>query len=908
MKDFKEWQVAENSSFWWTQSNEEVCRAIGGDLRKGLSNDEAEKRVQKFGFNQLPEPKRISPLTLFLRQFQSFIVWVLLIAVIIAGFLGEWIDSIAIGAIVILNAALGFFQEFRAEKSLAALRKMAVTLSKVIRDGKLVSIPSQKIVPGDLILLEAGDRIPADGRIVQSSSLATEEAALTGESVPVHKITAPIKKESLPLGDKKNMGFSGTTVASGKGYLIVTATGLQTELGQIAALLQQGSEEPTPLQIKLEELGHKLVWICLGIVAIIFALGAYRGAPLIDNLLISLSLAVAAIPEGLPAIVTIALSVGVHRMVKRNALIRRLPSVETLGCTTVICTDKTGTLTQNEMTVRSIWVNDTIIDVTGIGYIPEGDFEINHLRFNPQDIPELILALKIGALCNNASLTQNPHEQNVWSIVGDPTEGALLSAAGKAHLFKHDLEEQSPIIEEIPFDSERKRMSIARRTPKGAMLFIKGAPDEVLAHSSKILHHGKEELLDTRHKAKIIKANNYLAGQAYRILAVAFRPLQEGEEIDVDAEEGLIFVGLFAMMDPPRPEVKIALETCKRAGITPVMITGDHLETALAVGKELDFMREGSQAITGEALDQMDDNTLQNNVQNIAIYARTSPAHKLRIVRAWKALGAVVAMTGDGVNDAPAIKEADIGVAMGITGTDVTKEASDMVILDDDFATIVNAVQEGRGIYDNICKFVKYLLYSNIAELFIIFFVMLIGFHDLQGNLFVALTPLQLLWLNLVTDGFPAIALGLDSTDPMVMNRPPRKTQENILSLRIAWQVLFIGLSIAGGALVSCYYGLLQSGRLAQTMTCTTLVVLEMIKAQMVRAQYNMSLFSNPFILFALASSLILQLLIVYVPFLQTVFGTTALTLTEWGVIALVVTVVGIIINGIYWLFRKAQP
>jgi Ca2+-transporting ATPase len=896
-----------NVNTWWNQSPEDICLNLKTDLHRGLSNVEAEKRFQEFGPNQLPEQKRVSPLTLLISQFSSFIVWTLIVAAFIAGFLGEWIDATAIGVIVILNAFLGFFQEYRAEKSLAALRKMATPFSKVIRGGELQTLSSEKIVPGDLILIEAGDRIPADGRIIQSIELSTQEAALTGESMPIHKIAELLEKPNLQVGDKKNMGFLGTVAVSGKGYLVVTETGLQTELGKIASLLQGGREEQTPLQIRLEELGHRLVWICLGVVALVFALGFFRGTPLVENLLISISLAVAAIPEGLPAIVTIALSIGVRKMAKRNALVRRLPSVETLGCTTVICTDKTGTLTQNEMVVRSIWVNDSFVDVTGVGYTPEGDFEINHVKINQQDIPELIIALKIGTLCNSAELHQNHNQQKAWNIAGDPTEAALLTAAGKANLFKQDLEQENPIITEIPFDSERKRMSIVRQTPEGPLLFIKGATDIILAHSESILLNGKIETLTAECKKSILDANASLASQALRVLAVAYRPLPQDVKIDQSMEDKLILVGLIAMMDPPRPEVKKSIETCKKAGINTVMITGDHKETAVAVAKELKLMKEGTLALTGAELEQMDDQTLADKVRNIAIYARTSAAHKLKIVRAWKSLGEVVAMTGDGVNDAPAIKEADIGIAMGITGTDVTKEASDMIILDDNFASIVNAVEEGRGIYDNIIKFVNYLMSSNIAELLVIFLGMFLGFRDPLGNPFVSLSAVQLLWLNLVTDGFPAIALGLDPVDPTAMNRPPRKSSESIFPFRFAVQLFLTGLVIAVGTLLACHFGLRQSAELAQTMAFTTLVVLEIVRVQMVRSQYHISIFSNPFIIMALASSLLLQLIVVYTPFLQTVFGTVPLNLTEWGVILTVAIAVWFLSSLINLLFKKTK-
>ncbi len=890
---------------WWNQSSEEICRNLKTDLHRGLSREEAEKRLQEFGPNQLPEQKRVSPLTLLINQFSSFIVWTLIAAAFIAGFLGEWVDATAIGVIVVLNGLLGFFQEFRADKSLAALRKMATLTSKVIRNGELQTLPSEKIVPGDLVLIEAGDRIPADGRIIQSIELSTQEAALTGESMPIHKIADPLEKPDLSVGDKKNMGFLGTVAVSGKGYMIVTETGLQTELGKIASLLQGGREEQTPLQIRLEELGHRLVWICLGVVALVFALGFFRGQPLVENLLISISLAVAAIPEGLPAIVTIALSIGVRKMAKRNALVRRLPSVETLGCTSVICTDKTGTLTQNEMMVRSIWVNGSFVDVMGVGYNPEGDFKVKDAKINFQDNPELIMALKIGTLCNSAELHQNPEKG--WSIAGDPTEGALLTVAGKAQLFKQDLEQKNPILGEIPFDSERKRMSMARQTDEGSMLFTKGATDVILAHTEFILLNGKVEPLTDERKKSILDANASLASQALRVLAVGYRPLPQEVKIDQSIEDQLILVGLIAMMDPPRPEVKKSIETCRNAGITTVMITGDHKETAVAVAKELNLMKEGALAVTGAELEQMDDQHLKDNVRNIAIYARTSAAHKLRIVRAWKSLGEVVAMTGDGVNDAPAIKEADIGVAMGITGTDVTKEASDMVILDDNFASIVNAVEEGRGIYDNIIKFVNYLMSSNIAELLVIFMGMLLGFRDPLGNPFVSLSAIQLLWLNLVTDGFPAIALGLDPVDPTAMNRPPRKSSDSIFPLRFAVQLFLTGFVIAAGTLAACHFGLSQSAELAQTMAFTTLVVLEIVRVQMVRSQYHMSIFSNPYIILALASSLLLHLLVVYTPFLQTIFGTVPLNLTEWGVILTVAIVVWVISTFINFLFKKPQ-
>lgn len=893
-----------NNKNWWLQSKEDITRNFNTDSHRGLSESEAQKRLQEFGYNQLIEQPKVSALHLFLSQFSSVIVWVLIVAATIAGVLGEWVDALAIIVIVILNALLGFFQEYRAERSLAALRKMVIPFSKVVRDGKLKKLPSKKIVPGDLVLIEAGDRIPADGRFIQSFGLSTQEAALTGESMPIHKTADSLEAYDLSVGDKKNMGFLGTVAVSGKGYMIVTETGIQTELGKIASLLQQGREEQTPLQKRLQELGLRLVWVCLGIVFLIFGLGYLKGTPLIENLLISISLAVAAIPEGLPAIVTIALSIGVHKMAKRNALVRRLPSVETLGCTTVICTDKTGTLTQNEMTVRSIFMNNTFVDVTGTGYNPEGNFEINHIQINPNHIPELLTTLRIGVLCNSAELHQSHNHLKIWNITGDPTEGALLAVAGKANLFKQDLEKENPLLSEIPFDSDRKRMSMARQTYMGPMLFIKGATDVILAHAESILLNGKIEPLSAAHKKNIVEANAYLASQALRVLAVGYRPISQDAKFDHSLEDNLILVGLIAMMDPPRPEVKKSIEICENAGITTVMITGDHKETAVAVAKELNLLKKDSMVLTGLELEQLDDKHLKKYLRKIIIFARTSAAHKLRIVRAWKSLGEVVAMTGDGVNDAPALKEANIGIAMGITGTDVTKEASDMVISDDNFASIVNAIEEGRGIYDNITKFVCYLASSNIAEIIVVFMGMVVGFTDFAGNPFVPLSALQILWINLASDGLPAIALGIDPIGPRVMRHFPRKPSDSIISRYKAFHLLLISVVIAFGTLAACYFGIHQSGELAQTMAFTTLVVLELVAVQIIRSQYNTRFFSNPLIHAAITISFILQLFIVYTPFLQSLFNTVPLNTRDWGIIAAITFVVWILCSLINHLFK----
>src|SRR3990172_2076311 len=655
--------MALDNKFWWSFSEEKTCKELETDSGRGLSSAEAKIRLERLGRNELPEPKRISLWKLFFNQFSSFIVWVLMIAAAIAAMLGEWIDSLAIFVIVILNAIIGFVQEFKAERSLAALKKLATPTCKVIRQGVLQTLVSKEVVLGDLILLEAGDVIPADGRVIQSALLATQEASLTGESLAVHKIIESLEKKPLPIGDQKNMAFMGTVVLSGKGHLLVTATGLKTELGKIASLLSEKKEEQTPLQLRLQQLGRRLVFLCL---------------------------------------VTIALAIGVRKMAKRQALIRRLPSVETLGCASVICTDKTGTLTKNEMTVRKIWVNGDRIEVLGVGYVPQGSFELHPAETGIKgsvllikECPELRQLLEIGALCNSANLTQTEKE---WHITGDPTEGALIVAAEKAGIKKRELEDAHPLLGEIPFDSERKRMSMLRKTPHGDLLFVKGAPDLILDRCQTVLFRQKKEPLTPDMRQEILAAQHDFALLALRVLAMAYKEIEPNQKIDESMEEHLTFVGLAAMMDPPRAEVKQAIQTCMKAGILPVMITGDHKKTAEAVAQELGLMVEGALALSGMELESMSDEELKKKLRKIRIYARASAQDKLRIVRMWRSLGEVVAVTGDGVNDAPAIKAADIGIAMGVKGTDVTKEASDMVLTDDNFASIVSAVEEGRGI------------------------------------------------------------------------------------------------------------------------------------------------------------------------------------------------------------------
>ncbi len=886
---------------WWELNIHEVCSSLQTDIHHGLSDSVASKRLEEVGLNKLPDTSSISVLYLFLHQFSNFIIWVLIVAAIIAGFLQEWMDTLAISIILIFNSIIGFIQEYRAEKSLEALKKLSKPTAKITREGKLKTLPATQIVPGDLVLLEAGDRIPADGRIIESSQLTTQEAALTGESTAVQKVTKKLTKSQLAIGDRKNMVFMGTVVVNGKGHMIATGTGTQTEIGKIATLLQKGTEEQTPLQIRLEKFGKFLVYGCIGIILIVFALGLLRGYPFIELTLTALSLAVAVIPEGLPAIVTIVLAIGVRRMVKRNSLIRRLPSVETLGCTTVICTDKTGTLTQNEMVVTSIWVDQKHIKVTGTGYTPEGDFKHGQEPIKPFQFADLELLLKAVSLCNNANLYK---DKKGWQISGDPTEAALLVAAQKFELIKKELEKVYIGEGELPFDSERKCMSVLRKdtVQNQFLLFTKGAVDVILRRSSHILLNEKVLPWTDEFSQSVTQANRDLAKQGLRVLAVAFKEV-DNDNVEPSIENELTFIGLIAMQDPPRPEVKTAIQTCKDAGIKTIMITGDHKETALAIAKELGLISKDSIVLDGKEIEALDQNSFVKLIEKIAIYARVSAYHKLKIVRGWKEKGEVVAMTGDGVNDAPAIKEADIGIAMGITGTDVTKEASDMIITDDNFASIVKAVEEGRGLYENIVRFISYLFSTNLAEVLIIFLGMILNLKDEQGVPFLLLLPTQILWINLLSDGFPAVALGLDPIDKNIMKKPPRDPKSPLLPARLIIQLVIISFIVTIATLFAAFWGLKESSKMAQTMTFTTLVVLELVKVQIIRSPYQLSIFSNYWIIITLAISFILLILAVYNPLLQKVFGTIPLGINEWitiCVISIVVWTLSQIVNKVF--------
>jgi len=867
---------------WWQIDIEQAASSLDSNLSTGLTSEQAADKLQRFGRNQIEGKKGPSPLAIFLSQFKDFIIWVLIGAAIVSGFLKEWVDAIAIIAIVILNAILGFVQEHKAEKSLAALKKMASPTSKVIRNGQRAVISSFEMVPGDLIELEAGDNIPADSRLIwHTANFSALEASLTGESTPVAKTAAALQEKNVPLADRANMVYMGTSAVSGKAKAIVVETGMCTELGKIAGMIQEIKSDTTPLQQKLEQFGKWIVYLCFVLVGLVFVLGVLRGGKMLDMFLTAVSLAVAAIPEGLPAVVTIALAMGVQRMVARHAIIRKLPSVETLGCATVICSDKTGTLTKNEMTVQVVYTDRMLFRVTGIGYEPKGDFLLDGKTISPADYPTLNKALLCGVLCNGAELVSR---DDTFKIIGDPTEAAILTAAAKADIWKEKSEKDRQFVDEIPFDAERKKMTIIRKDNGNLVAFVKGAPDILLNDCTRIEQAGAVRNLTKDDIENVLNANNRLANDAMRVLGLAYKELDSGSttyQAEV-VEKDLIFVGLVAMIDPPREEVKKAIADCKTATIRTVMITGDHKNTAVAIARSLGFFGENSVALTGEELDKLTDKQLSEKVRETAVYARVSPEHKLRVVRAWKGHNEVVAMTGDGVNDAPAVKEANIGVAMGITGTDVTKEVSDMIITDDNFASIVAAVEEGRGIYDNIRKFIHYLLSCNAGEVLVMFVSSLIGWP-------MPLLPIQILWVNLITDGLPALALGVDPIAPNIMKRPPRPSSQSVVTRQMAMLMLAQGGFIALCSLAAFSFVLFIEDEglpRARTAAFVVLACSQLFHALNCRSQtdslFKIGILTNIKLVLAAVVSFLLQMAVVYVPFFQVIFKTESLRVIDW--------------------------
>ncbi|MFO7572354.1 MAG: HAD-IC family P-type ATPase [Gaiellaceae bacterium] len=742
----------------------EAARLLESDIFAGLSREQAEARLAEHGPNELAAGRKVSPWSLLLSQLKNVLILILLVAVGLSAVVGHAVEAIVIGVIVLFAVLLGFAQEYRAERAIEALRRMAAPLATVVRDGKELDVPARDVVPGDVVLLHAGDKVPADGRLVEVASLQVEEAALTGESMPVEKGTEPLADEELVVGDRLNMVYGGTTVTYGRGRALVVATGMETEFGDVARMLETVESPKTPLQQNLDRVANVLARIALVVVVAVVALGVVRGEPFVEMLIFGAALAVAVVPEALPAVVTISLTLAAQRMVRRHALIRRLPATETLGSVSVICSDKTGTLTKDEMTARRVLVAGSLYSVSGAGYAPSGEFTLDGSSVEPP--AELRELLRAAALASDAHVTTGDDE-GLWQVRGDPTEGALVVAAAKAGLHKGELDELHPRVDEIPFTSETKRMTTLHETPEGVVAYAKGAPEIILESCSHRLTEVGPVPFDEEGRAEIAAHARDMASQALRVLGIASRPTADRES----AERDMTFLGLVGMIDPPRPEAKEAVAVCRQAGIAPVMITGDHPLTAEAIARELGMLDDDGRLVTGAELEAMSDEDLARDIEDIRVFSRVSPAHKLRVVTALQADGHSVAMTGDGVNDAPALKKADIGIAMGITGTDVTKEASDMMLTDDNFASIVAAVEEGRGVFANIKKYLMYLLSANLGEI-----GLLSGAAVLAQPL--PLSAVQILYVNLATDGLPAIALGVDPPERDVMQRPPRSPSE----------------------------------------------------------------------------------------------------------------------------------
>jgi len=895
---------------------EDLVSGFRTRLEQGLTGQEAQERLREFGANELTERPRPGFFALLWDQFNNYLVIILVIAALVSLALGEYVDSIAIMFIVVLNAVVGVIQESKAEQALAALKKMSAPNAQVIRDGHQVTVPGREIVAGDIVLLEAGNYVPADLRLVESINLKIEEASLTGESVPVEKNAGVVLDKEIPLGDRKNTAFMGTLITYGRGRGLVTGTGMNTQIGLIAEMIQSFEDEDTPLQKKLEHLGKVLGTGCLAICALVFVYGLFRDTHLADAInggflnyleaekkdivnlfMTAVSLAIAAVPEGLPAIVTICLALGMQRMIKHHALIRKLPAVETLGCATVVCSDKTGTLTQNEMTVVQAWAGGKRFRVTGEGYSPSGQFFAGEAPFDPRSDPDATLLLQGALVCNDAKLEEKSDEagKRSWQIIGDPTEGALVVAAAKSGYRRGEVEKDLPRIQEIPFDSDRKRMTTIH-SAEGAqaqvsgfeyppvIAFVKGAPDVILDLCGQQLESGRSVGLTQDARKAILGQNHDMASNALRVLAVAYRPLQEvpASVSPETVEKDLVFVGLLGMIDPPRPEVVEALKVARGAGLKCIMVTGDYKDTAEAIARDIGLLTPGGLVLSGHEIEKLSDDELAARADKLDVCCRVSPQHKTRIVEALKSRGHVVAMTGDGVNDAPALKRANIGVAMGITGTDVAKQTADMVLTDDNFASIVAAIEQGRIIYSNIRKFVYFLLACNIGEILIVFGAMLVGFP-------IPLRPVQLLWLNLVSDGAPALALGLEKGDRDIMRQPPRSPTEPVINRDMA-----IGIGVVGFvdaiAILAVFFLAMQRypGHLeaAQTIAFVTLCSSELIRAFTARSEYHsifsIGVFSNRWMVWAVGVSFLLVLMVVYVPFLAPFFDTVPLSAGDW--------------------------
>jgi P-type Ca2+ transporter type 2C len=859
----------------------------------GLTRAEAAQRLQTYGLNELQTAQRVSPWTILLEQFKNVLIIILLFATLLSAFLGHGIEAIAITVIVLFAVGLGFVQEYRAERAIEALREMAAPTATVIRDRHERHVSARELVPGDVIILSTGDKIPADVRLIKAINLQTVEAALTGESAPVEKHIDHLEDEQLPTGDKKNMGFAGTIVTYGRGRAIVVATGMLTEFGKIARMLESVETAKTPLQQNLDRVGKTLARIALAVVIVIVALGMFRGQPFVEMLIFGVALAVAVVPEALPAVVTISLALGVKRMIKRNALVRRLPAVETLGSTSVICSDKTGTLTRDEMTARRLFVGGHILELSGTGYEPRGSFSDNGTTIEPTE--PLLSLLRAAALSSDARVERNGDK---WEVNGDPTEGALVVAAAKAQLDKADLDEQFPRVAEIPFTSETKRMTTLHQTNEGLVAYAKGAPEVIVNSCAWEFNESREDPLDEVRKAEILEVARRMAEDALRVLAVAYKRHASTE----DAEASLTFLGLVGMIDPPRDEARAAIRECEEAGIKVIMITGDHPLTAKAVADELGLNKTG-RVVTSVELEAMGDEELEGMIESVEVFARVSPAHKLRVVSALQNRRQIVAMTGDGVNDAPALKKADIGIAMGITGTDVSKEAAAMTLTDDNFASIVAAVEEGRGIFSNIKKYLMYLLSSNIGEIGLMSGATLLGLP-------LPLSAVQILYVNLATDGLPALALAVDPPEEDLMRRPPRDPRSGIFTRPVVLLMLVGGLWSTFVNL-GLFVWVLNSGRSLQeamTMTFVSLVLIQFFKAYNFRSDRHSVLrhpFANKWLNIAIIWELFMLALILYVPILERTFGTFELTLRDWLIIVAAAFTVSPVLELAKWMERR---
>ncbi|TQS75618.1 calcium-translocating P-type ATPase, SERCA-type [Ornithinibacillus gellani] len=863
---------------WYQLDQEKVEQKLHVLTKRGLNAKQVTERQKRFGKNILAGQKQTPRWLIFLKQFQDFMVLVLLAATLIAGLLGEYIDAIAIMIIVILNGCIGYFQEQKAEKSLEKLKELAAPVAHVFREEKWERIPSGDVVVGDIVKMSSGDRIPADCRIVQSMGMETEESSLTGESLPVQKSTESIVRDGLDAQDQVNMAFKGTLVTRGYGIGIVVATGMQTVMGQIASLMDNTKKAITPLERKLTELGKILIAVAVFLTLLVVGIGIYQGHSTYEMFLAGISLAVAAIPEGLPAIVTVALSLGVQRMIRKKAIVRQLSAVETLGCASIICSDKTGTMTENQMTVKQLFVNDKHITVTGDGYDIRGDFFDGKYKIG-KHAAYLENMLLYGSICNHASLFI---KKGKYYVDGDPTDGALIVAARKWGLAAGH-EENFRILKEIPFDSDRKRMSMVVQDEQGKYFLItKGAPDVLLPRTNYLVDDGGRKIMKERDRRRIDEAIGNMGDQALRTIAICYRQLSGPEQIqDALLERELTFMGLYGMIDPPRKEVKQAIQECKEAGIKTVMITGDHVKTARAIADQLNMLPAEGLVLEGQQLNEMTKDELSDVIEDVYVFARVTPAHKLKIVEAYQKKGHIVAMTGDGVNDAPAIKASNIGISMGRSGTDVTKEASSLILMDDNFATIKHAINEGRNIYENIRKFIRYILASNVGEILVMLFAMLLAMP-------LPLVPVQILWVNLVTDGLPAMALGLDKPESDVMKRAPRSPKEGIfargLGKKIISRGILIGIVTLIGFMVT-YNNDPDHLVYGRTMAFTILVMAQLIHVFDCRSEHSIferNPFGNLYLVFAVLSSLLLLLVVIYWPPMQPIFHTTALGLHDW--------------------------